>query len=83
MAADKVRSDVHKIVAQQFGIGDQDISDSMGPGTLLNWDSIGHVRLVQKLEKHFGISFTVFEAMSFDTIKDICAVIEQSFSGEK
>ena len=74
---DKVKSDVYGLIAEQFLIDEGEITDILGPGDLSNWNSIGHLQLVQKLETHFNISFTVYEIMSFNTVKDICETIKE------
>lgn len=76
----RIKADVYDMLSEQFSIARQEISDSLGPGDLAGWDSIGHLQLVRKLERHFHISFTVYDIMSLNTVKDICDTIQSRFS---
>jgi acyl carrier protein len=83
MSANKIRSAVYDLIAQQFGIGKEEINDDLGPGEIQNWDSIGHVRLVQELEQFFSITLSVYDVMGFNSVKDIWTLIEKSTTGNK
>lgn len=75
MKEKQVRSDVLDLIEEQFFFPKEKIKDDLGPGDLPRWDSIGHMQLVQKLERHFNISFSVFDIMELDTIKDIRSTV--------
>ena len=75
-AEDKLHKDIYDIISGQFLIPKENITSALGPGDLDNWDSIGHLQLVRKLEQHFNVSFTVPDVMSFDTVKDIYDTIK-------
>ena len=77
MKEDRIRAEVLSLIAKQFSFPEEKILDSLGPGDLNRWDSIGHMQLVQQLENHFNISFSVFDIMEFNTVKDICLTINQ------
>jgi len=83
MSANKIRSAVYELIAQQFGINKEEIKDDLGPGEIRNWDSIGHVRLVQELELFFSITMSVYDVMGFNSVKDIWTFVEKSLAGNK
>jgi len=83
MSNNNIRSAVYDLIAQQFGIEKKEISDDLGPGEIRNWDSIGHVRLVQELEQFFSINLSVYDVMGFNSVKDIWTFIEKSTTGNK
>jgi len=77
MDADQTKKDVLSLIGEQFSFPKEKIKDSLGPGDLPRWDSIGHMQLVQKLENHFKISFSVFDIMEFNTVTDICLTVNR------
>ena len=77
MDAAQIRSHVLNLIGDQFSFPKEKIKDNFGPGDLPSWDSIGHMQLVQKLENHFRISFSVFDIMEFNTVKDICLTVHR------
>jgi len=75
MNEDHIKTEVLNLIEDQFSFPRAKIRDTLGPGDLPRWDSIGHMQLVQKLESHFNISFSVFDIMEFNTIKDIWSTV--------
>jgi acyl carrier protein len=80
MSSDNIKTAVYELISEHFSVAKDEISDALGPGNLRNWDSIGHVQLVQKLEERFSISFDVHDIMAFNTVKDIYTTIEEYLS---
>ena len=80
MSLNETRSTVYELIAEQFDIDKKDINDELGPGEIRNWDSIGHVRLIQELEQFFSINFSVYDVMNFNSVKDIWTFIEKSLA---
>lgn len=77
MDADQNKTTVLSLIGDLFSFPKEKIKDTFGPGDLPNWDSIGHMQLVQKLENHFNISFSVFDIMEFNTVTDICLSVNR------
>ena len=48
------------------------ISYTMVPADIHEWDSLTHVLLLSKIEKKFGIKFSLDDMLSFENIGDIC-----------
>ena len=71
MKKEKIDSAVLELISEQFVIEKDKIDEDLGPGDLPNWDSIGHVHLIQKLENFFKISLSVYDVMAFNSVKDI------------
>lgn len=44
-----------------------------------NWDSIGHIRLIEELENKFGISVSPDDMMKMGTYNDVKKVLEGSY----
>ena len=62
---------VHSIVAKVFSIPISDISDESGPETIESWDSFNGLVLVDELETHFKIKFSISEITDVKTVSDI------------
>ena len=62
---------VHSIVAKVFSITISDMSDESGPETIESWDSFNGLVLVDDLENHFNIKFSISEITDVKTVADI------------
>lgn len=47
------------------------LSDDLGPGKIVEWDSLGHVNLMTALENTYKISIDVDDVIGIENIKDI------------
>ena len=47
------------------------IKDSHGPGDLEGWDSLGHVILMNSIQKDFSISLDMDEMIEIESVLDI------------
>jgi acyl carrier protein len=43
------------------------------------WDSLTHIMLIDRIEKHFSIKFKLMEIMKFKNVGDIVACIRKKF----
>jgi|TARA_Y100000310_G_C20669003_1_gene809212 alcohol dehydrogenase class IV/acyl carrier protein len=74
---DSIKSKVYSILAEQFLVSQDDLSDDIGPGDLPKWDSLGQIQLIVELEKNFSFHFLVDEIMSINSVKDIIQVVNK------
>lgn len=75
---DNIRTELFRIISEQFVIPVEKISDFLEPGDVDSWDSIGHLQLVRKIETHFNLSFTIQDVMGFDSVRDILDTIKMN-----
>ncbi|MDS0527885.1 acyl carrier protein [Clostridium sp. SHJSY1] len=62
----------NKIIQTVLGIKNvEEIEDSFGPNEIEDWDSLGHIELVGKIEEMFEISLTVPDVSRMYTIGDV------------
>ena len=54
-----------------------ELRDSLTPDAVKNWDSFGHLTLIQRLETRFEVSISDADAMSMDTVGKIRAVLRR------
>lgn len=80
---DQLISHIYNIVADKFTVPVEDISDDTGPGDLSDWDSVGQIQLIMRLEKEFNIQLSLEDAMSMNSVKDIISVIKKYTSKQQ
>ena len=64
-------NDLYKIISRVFSISESEISDESGPKTIESWDSFNGLVLVDELESHFNIKFTISEITDVKNVFDI------------
>ena len=64
-------NDLYKIIAKVFSISESDVSDESGPETTESWDSFNGLVLVDELENHFNVKFTISEIIDVKNVADI------------
>ena len=64
-------NDLYKIIAKVLSISDSDVSDESGPETIESWDSFNGLVLVDELESHFNVKFTISEIVDVKNVADI------------
>ena len=63
--------DVNTIVAKVFSIPESKISDESSPENIESWDSFNGLVLVDELETHFKVKFTISEITDLKNVADI------------
>jgi len=63
--------DVNAIVAKVFSISQSEVNDESGPENIESWDSFNGLVLVDELENHFNVKFTISEITDVKTVADI------------
>ena len=64
-------NDLYKIIARVFSISESDVSGESGPETIESWDSFNGLVLVDELENHFNVKFTISEIIDVKNVADI------------
>ena len=62
---------VFVIVAKVFSVPVSDITDESSPETIESWDSFNGLVLVDELENHFKVKFTISEITNVKNVSDI------------
>ena len=66
-----IDNDVQVIIAKVFSIPESEVNDESGPENIENWDSFNGLILVDELENHFKIKFTISEITDVKNVADI------------
>ena len=64
-------NDLYKIIAKVFSISESEISGESGPANIESWDSFNGLVLIDELENHFNIKFTISEIIDVKNVADI------------
>ena len=66
-----MENDVNVIIAKVFSIPESEVNDQSGPENIESWDSFNGLILVDELENHFKIKFSISEITDVKTVSDI------------
>ena len=66
-----MEKEIHTIISKVFSIPESEINDESGPENIESWDSFNGLVLVDELENHFKIKFTISEITDVKTVSDI------------
>lgn len=61
-------------------IGKEDITLNTTPNDVAKWDSLNHAIIIDKLQKHFSITFDLFEIMELQSIEDFVNAISEKLN---
>lgn len=76
--SDETFKRVEKVFSNQFShLNLKEIDLKMTPGSLVEWDSIAHVKLTRQLEQEFGITFRKKDWPRLSSIEKICRIIQK------
>ena len=64
-------SDIYEIVARVFSIPISQVNEESSPENIESWDSFNGLVLVDELENHFNIKFSISEITDVKTVADI------------
>ena len=64
-------NDLYKIISKVFSISESKISSESGPANIESWDSFNGLVLVDELEDHYNIKFTISEIIDVKNVADI------------
>ena len=64
-------NDVNAIVAKVFSIPESEVNDQSSPENIESWDSFNGLVLVDELETHFKVKFTISEITDVKNVADI------------
>ena len=66
-----MENDVNVMIAKVFSIPESEVNDQSGPENIESWDSFNGLILVDELENHFKIKFSISEITDVKTVADI------------
>jgi acyl carrier protein len=76
-AADDVVDRARMAVARALEMPLEQVPSDAVQGSLVKWDSLGHLSVVMELENEFGVSFSTDEAIGLRSVVDIIKAVKQ------
>jgi len=67
---------VGKVFEGVFGFDSHEVTMDTVPDDVEKWDSLGHMNMVEALEKEFGVQFEVDEIMEMASVDKIVETIQ-------
>ena len=69
---------LNELIIETFVLSsDISVKDEQGPGDLPGWDSLGHLNLMNALERVYSVSLDMEEMISIETVLDIRALLTE------
>ncbi len=62
-----------------FDIPEDDFCDELSYEDTLDWDSLGHMKMVFSLSEKFGVEFAIEEVMAMETVAHIKRILTGKF----
>ena len=75
MDINEIKNKVCEIVACICGVDVSEVSENSTVGDFPQWDSVGHLSILSKVEETFDISFEPEEMMEMEDVKDIAEAV--------
>jgi len=75
MDINEIKNKVCEIVAEICGVEVSEVSENSTVGDFPQWDSVGHLSILSKVEETFDISFEPEEMMEMEDVKDIAEAV--------
>ena len=72
---------IKKVVCESIRISEDVYSYELAAGDIPEWDSIGHVTLLQAVESEFEIAFDVGDAIDIEDVEDLVAMVRKYLNG--
>ena len=71
-----MKEELIKIMAKNLNLNESDINEGTLREDISEWDSMNHLILMTKIEKHFNVKFTTDEINSIKSVNDVIKLIE-------
>lgn len=70
-----MNSEIVRVVSRIFQVPEDQISPETSPHSVAAWDSLGHLELVDALERRFDRRFTIDEIEKMSTVGEIAEIV--------
>ena len=80
MEEEQILSELNKLFSLVFKNSNITLSYNTTAADVHGWDSLTHMILIDRIEKHFAIKFKLMEVVKFNNIGDIVSCIKKKLS---
>lgn len=70
-------SEFQKTLMEIFKLSDSEFHNNLTKDEIVRWDSLGHINLVTKIEKQYGVRFSIEEILELNSINDIILLLKK------
>ncbi len=70
---------VQSLLAEALQIPPQEVSPGLAFGDLPQWDSMGHMEVMMRLEEAFGVEITAETIAALTSVTAICAYLGDKY----
>ena len=67
-----------QLVARLFQVDVEDLTLDLRPGDLPRWDSLGHISLIEEVQKEFDTEIPLEVGLGIESLHDLLNAIEGS-----
>ena len=72
-----IASKIVEIILQTFPNSNTKITENTTANDVDEWDSLGHIMLIQAIEEKFNITFDLDELLEFNKVGDIVEAVKK------
>lgn len=80
MEKEKILKELEEIFKSVLEEKDLKITEDMKTSDIKGWDSLSHINLIEEVEKHFKVHFSIGEIVVLKTISDLIKLIKQKIN---
>jgi acyl carrier protein len=73
--------EVRQILSELFGVAYESIRDDTGPGDIAQWDSLGHIQVLEALNDRMDGEIPLEQAIEARTVADLVALLKSATPG--
>jgi len=77
-----IEKEIHSIIAKEFGLKVDEVSNFQSASDIKDWDSIGQIQLVIAIEEKFNLSFEIEEIFEIITIGSIINIVNRKMGNK-
>lgn len=70
--------DVQALLVEALQVPGELVTPDLAFGDLPQWDSMGHMEVMMRLEEHFGVEVTADTIATLTSLPAICAYIQEN-----
>jgi len=75
-----IATEIFKIIQQTFSNSVIKITENTTANDVDEWDSLGHIMLIQAIEEKYKIEFDLDELLEFNKVGDIIKAVQSKMS---
>ncbi len=75
-----ITNEIFDIIKKAFPNSTSEISETTTANDVDEWDSLGHIMLIQAIEENYQIQFDIDEMIAFNQVGDIINAVKNKVS---